>query len=107
MSRVDASLLHRGKVGAAILLVAAAGTASMLAHARVASSRRRAEGPVIERVARRLPSSDLALSGGSRWLRAPSMEEPTAAFADSPAAPDPDPAGAMMAPPFGRGEAAP
>ncbi|MDB4941752.1 MAG: hypothetical protein JWP97_1286 [Labilithrix sp.] len=53
----------------------------------------------IDALARRLPTSDLALSGGSRWLRAISLEEPGAAFADAPASPDPDPAGAAMAPP--------
>jgi hypothetical protein len=53
----------------------------------------------IDAVASRLPTSDLALSGGARWLRAISLEEPGAAFADGPALPDPDPAGAAMAPP--------
>ena len=53
----------------------------------------------ITALAQRLPTSDLALSGGSRWLRAISLEEPGAAFADGPAFPDPDPAGAAMAPP--------
>lgn len=57
------------------------------------------EQPAIDALARRLPSSDLALSGGARWLRAVSLEEPFAAFADGPASPDPDPAGAAMAPP--------
>jgi hypothetical protein len=67
-----------------------------------ARSRRAAEdarGPAIDALARRLPTSDLALSGGARWLRAPSLEEPGAAFADGPALPDPDPAGGAMAPP--------
>jgi hypothetical protein len=49
-------------------------------------------------VASRLPFADLALSGGSRWLRAPSVEEPTGAFADGPGVPDPDPAGAFLSP---------
>lgn len=68
-----------------------------------ASTRRRvrdAERPAIEALARRLPTNDLALSGGARWLRAVSLEEPGAAFADGPAAPDPDPAGAAIAPPI-------
>lgn len=68
-----------------------------------ARSRRRArdaEQPAIDELARRLPTSDLALSGGARWLRAPSLEEPGAAFADGPASPDPDPAGGAMAPPL-------
>ena len=55
----------------------------------------------IAAVAKRLPAGDLALSGGARWLRSPSLEEPGAAFADGPASPDPDPAGGAMAPPFG------
>jgi hypothetical protein len=68
-----------------------------------ARSRRHArdlEQPAIDELARRLPTSDLALSGGARWLRAPSLEEPGAAFADGPASPDPDPAGGAMAPPL-------
>jgi hypothetical protein len=67
-----------------------------------ASARRAAkakEAPAVDALARRLPTSDLALSGGARWLRAISLEEPGAAFADGPASPDPDPAGAAMAPP--------
>ncbi len=50
-------------------------------------------------VVHRLPSSDLALSGGARWLRTPSLEEPGAAFSDGPALPDPDPAGGAISPP--------
>ena len=67
-----------------------------------ASARRAAkerEQSAISALAMRLPTSDLALSGGSRWLRAISLEDPGAAFADGPALPDPDPAGAAMAPP--------
>lgn len=67
------------------------------AHARRLA--KNTEAPAIDALARRLPSSDLALSGGARWLRAISLEEPGAAFADGPALPDPDPAGAAMAPP--------
>lgn len=69
--------------------------------ARSRQNERAATGPAISAVARRLPTSDLALSGGARWLRSPSLEEPGAAFADGPASPDPDPAGGAMAPPFG------
>jgi hypothetical protein len=61
---------------------------------------RRKDEPSLQAVAARLPSSDLALSGGARWLRMPSLEEPSAAFADGPALPDPDPAGGAMAPPI-------
>ncbi len=55
----------------------------------------------IDALAPRLPMSDLALSGGARWLRFPSLEEPGAAFQDGPALPDPDPAGGILAPPRG------
>ena len=76
-----------------VCLIAITGDASMR------RSRRAREQPAIDAVAQRLPSSDLALSGGARWLRVPSLEEPGAAFADGPALPDPDPAGGVMAPP--------
>ncbi|MDF2693038.1 MAG: hypothetical protein K0S65_1421 [Labilithrix sp.] len=68
--------------------------------ARARRAVRHAEEPALAAVAVRLPTSDLALSGGARWLRAPSIEEPSAAFADGPALPDPDPAGGAMAPPI-------
>jgi hypothetical protein len=71
----------------------------LAADARARRASRRADEPAISAVAVRLPTSDLALSGGARWIRAPSLEEPGAAFADGPAAPDPDPAGGAMAPP--------
>jgi hypothetical protein len=67
--------------------------------ARSRRAERAADEQAITAVARRLPSSDLALSGGARWLRNPSLEEPGAAFADGPALPDPDPAGGVMSPP--------
>ncbi|MEA2747402.1 MAG: hypothetical protein QOI41_1545 [Myxococcales bacterium] len=67
------------------------------AHTRRAAATH--DSAAIDAVASRLPTSDLALSGGARWLRAISLEEPGAAFADGPALPDPDPAGAAMAPP--------
>ncbi len=70
------------------------------AHARRA--RRDMDAPAIAALAKRLPSGDLALSGGARWLRFPSLEEPQGAFADGIAVPDPDPAGGMMAPPLER-----
>jgi hypothetical protein len=66
------------------------------AHRRGARAR---EQTAAMAIARRLGTTDLALSGGARWLRAPSIEEPGAAFADAPAMPDPDPAGGAMAPP--------
>jgi hypothetical protein len=72
---------------------------AITAHAGHARARRAAEEPAILQLAPRLPAGDLALSGGARWLRFPSLEEPGAAFADGPALPDPDPAGGAMAPP--------
>jgi hypothetical protein len=75
--------------------------AAIAVDARMRRADRLATTPAISTVARRLPTSDLALSGGARWLRSPSLEEPGAAFADGPASPDPDPAGGAMAPPFG------
>jgi len=74
--------------------------AALSTDASVRRAARRAEEPALATVAARLPTSDLALSGGARWLRAPSLEEPGAAFADGPASPDPDPAGGAMAPPL-------
>jgi hypothetical protein len=55
--------------------------------------------PAVLFVAARLPSSDLALSGGARWLRAPSLAEPSAAFDLGPGMLDPDPGGGLLAPP--------
>jgi hypothetical protein len=46
-----------------------------------------------------MPAPDLAFAGSARHLRFPSLEEPGAAFADAPGAPDLDPAGAAVAPP--------
>ncbi len=69
--------------------------------AHVRRVRREADRAAIRVVCKRLPSGDLALSGGARWLRSPSMEEPGAAFEDGIAVPDPDPAGGAMAPPIG------
>jgi len=67
--------------------------------ARMRRAVREREQPAIDALAPRLPSNDLALAGGARWLRSPGMEEPGAAFQDGPALPDPDPAGGAMAPP--------
>jgi len=90
----------RRRVAAAILIVSPVLVVTGVgwdAHARRAA--KAGEEGAIDALARRLPTSDLALSGGARWLRAISLEEPGAAFADGPALPDPDPAGAAMAPP--------
>jgi hypothetical protein len=73
--------------------------AALSADARMRRARAAAQQPAVDALAARLPTSDLALSGGARWLRAPSLEEPNAAFQDGPAIPDPDPAGGAMAPP--------
>jgi hypothetical protein len=91
-----------GRARSAAIALALVLPVSIAVIAFDASARRSARGkeqPAIDAIARRLPSNDLALAGGARWLRAPSMEEPGAAFADGPALPDPDPAGGIMAPP--------
>jgi hypothetical protein len=82
-----------------LLLVLPATIALIAVDAGAKRRARQADQAAIDAVAKRLPSSDLALSGGARWLRAPSLEEPGAAFQDGPALPDPDPAGGAMAPP--------
>jgi hypothetical protein len=74
--------------------------AGLSADASMRRAQAKAQQPAIDALAARLPTSDLALSGGARWLRAPSLEEPAAAFQDGPAMPDPDPAGGAMAPPI-------
>lgn len=87
------------RIAAALLVSPAIVVAAIAVDARTRRSARDREAPAIAALAPRLPTSDLALSGGARWLRAPSLEEPGAAFADGPASPDPDPAGGAMAPP--------
>lgn len=90
------------KAIAVLLLISPAIVMALIGvDARSRRAERAESAPAIAAVARRLPTSDLALSGGARWLRSPSLEEPGAAFADGPASPDPDPAGGSMAPPFG------
>lgn len=84
-------------LGAIVLLPAALLVLSVDARARRISHEQ--EASMRLSVVRRLPSSDLALSGGARWLRTPSLEEPGAAFSDGPALPDPDPAGGAISPP--------
>jgi hypothetical protein len=82
-----------------LLLVLPAAISAIAIDAGLRRRARASDQAAIDAVALRLPSSDLALSGGARWLRAPSLEEPGAAFQDGPALPDPDPAGGAMAPP--------
>ena len=84
----------------AIALIALPATLTFLAiDARARRDEKNAEVSTVVAVAKRLPSTDLALSGGARWLRTPSLEEPGAAFSDGPALPDPDPAGGAVSPP--------
>jgi hypothetical protein len=93
------TLRGRARLAAAFVL---AGAALLAAVAMDASRLRRAAAhrqPALLAVAARLPSPDLALAGGARWLREPSLEEPSAAFDLGPAMLDPDPAGGLIAPP--------
>ncbi len=85
--------------GAATLLALPAALTLLVLDARARRDQKQKEIPTLVAVAKRLPSSDLALSGGARWLRTPSLEEPGAAFSDGPALPDPDPAGGAVSPP--------
>ncbi len=96
----SARIARQELAGVVLLLSPLLVVALLAVDARARRSSRDAEQGAIDALARRLPTSDLALSGGARWLRAPSLEEPGAAFADGPAAPDPDPAGGAMAPPI-------
>ncbi len=88
-------------VALGLVLVLPASVAAIAVDASARRAVRARDQAVIDAVARRHPTSDLALSGGARWLRFPSLEEPGAAFQDGPALPDPDPAGGAMAPPRG------
>jgi hypothetical protein len=87
------------RMGLALLVLAPMTLVAVAVHAQGRRQVRALEQPALDAVMQRFPAGDLALSGGSRWLRFPSMEEPGAAFADGPAVPDPDPAGAAIAPP--------
>lgn len=87
------------RVALCLVVSPAVAIGGLAADARARRDASAKDEPAIEALARRLPTSDLALSGGARWLRAVSLEDPSAAFADGPALPDPDPAGAAMAPP--------
>lgn len=82
-----------------LLLVLPIAIAIVGLDARARRARRDGDAKAIRAIATRLPSGDLALSGGARWLRSPGLEEPGAPFADGIAVPDPDPAGGAMAPP--------
>jgi hypothetical protein len=87
------------KRGVWLVLLLPGVLALLAVDARSKRAARAAQQPAITVVAMRLPSNGLSLSGGARWLRAPGLEEPGAAFADGIAVPDPDPAGGAMAPP--------
>jgi hypothetical protein len=89
----------RRRTAIALLLALPVSVAAIAADASWKRAARARDQPKIDAVARIVPSNDLALAGGARWLRFPSMEEPGAAFQDGPALPDPDPAGGAMAPP--------
>jgi hypothetical protein len=89
----------RAIFGAVVLVLLPTTLMLLAADARVRRDQKQKEISTLVAVAKRLPSTDLALSGGARWLRTPSLEEPGAAFSDGPALPDPDPAGGAVSPP--------
>lgn len=68
-------------------------------HARGARSRAARDLRALPALAAQLPAPDVAFTGGARWLRAPSLEEPGAAQADGIAFPDPEPGGGALVPP--------
>jgi len=90
---------RRRNIALAVLAGVVVAVLGIGADARARRHARAREQGIIDSVAKRLPSSDLALASGARWHRFPSHEEPGAAFADGPAFSDMDPAGGMMAPP--------
>ena len=83
----------------AALALLAAGMLWMLGDAAGQRAARQERDPQVQAIVRLLGVADLALSSSSRWLRHPSITEPGAPFADSPAILDNDPAGAMIGPP--------
>ncbi len=91
---------RRARVAAAFVLAGMAMLATMAVDAARRRHARERDQPAVLRVVARLPSPDLALAGGARWLRVPSLEEPSAAFDLGPAMLDPDPAGGLIAPPL-------
>jgi len=92
------SFQARGTLALAFIAALGAGLLVVGLDAGRKRAQRTSDQGRIALIASRLPFADLALSGGSRWLRAPSVEEPTGAFADGPGVPDPDPAGAFLSP---------
>ena len=81
-------------LGSTVLVL---GAVAWHAHARTVE--RRHQQAAIDAITQLLPAPDLSFAGSARHRRFPSLEEPGAAFADAPAAPDLDPAGAAVAPP--------
>ena len=83
-----------------LLAIEAVVLTGIAAHAFRKRAERQLAVPAITAVSRLLPGADLSVSGGTRQLRFPSIEEPGAAFSDAPASADIDPAGAALAPPI-------
>jgi hypothetical protein len=89
----------RAKLAAVLAGLSVAVVALLAVDAAARRRARQGDDAAVLAVAARLPSTDLSLSGGARWLRMPSIEEPSAPFDLGPAMLDPDPAGGIMAPP--------
>jgi hypothetical protein len=92
---------RRIRIALGLAFGATAAFAGVVGHAHGRRADRARDEAALAALAQVLPANDLALSGGARWLRFPSWEEPGAAFADAPALADADPAGGSMAPPVG------
>jgi hypothetical protein len=97
----DARGVRLGAAALAVGATLAVGVVAMLGHAAALRAHARSDESRTGRAAvvRLTGSPDLALSSASRWLRHPALSEPGAAFADAPALPDTDPAGAAIPPP--------
>ena len=89
----------RGLLGMGAPALAAVILIGCTVHALRARNAARGSDAGLRAVALRLPSPDVAFTGGARWLRAPTLEEPGAAQADGIAFPDPEPGGGALAAP--------
>lgn len=96
------AIARRASALGLVLLLSLAMLVGCAVHARFA--RARAIGAAEATAGRaalgaQLPSPDVAFTGGARWLRALSLEEPGASRADGIAFPDPEPAGGALSAP--------
>lgn len=92
-------MIRRGLAVVALLATLVALLVGASVHASRQAAQRASDQSAMLVVLRALPGPDLAFGGGARHLRSLTMAEPGAAFADSPAALDDDPAGGAISAP--------